>query len=352
MPRESAGAPPVHVQAACGANDAAWDLFVQRHERATFFHQAGWRRVLKATFGYEDLSLIALRGEAVCGILPLFACRSIRGKLGLYSLPHTVYGGPVGDDRPVEEALIEEARRIAQEKRAVAIELRNRHRNLLDLPAYEGFVTFEKELPGTVEEVYRTFPKKAREAINQATKRHKLEADFSGDVGAFYELLASSYQKLGTPVYGRSFFGNLLREFPGASNVLIVRHEGHPVAGVLSTMFRGTMMPLYSGEAHDVLNLKANNFKYYRLMEHAVALGLRRFDFGRSRTNNEGVVTFKTNQGFQAEPLPYQRESFSGGESRPSNPNEGIFLKVRAVWRKLPPRAAKILGPKVVRYFP
>jgi len=252
----------------------------------------------------------------------------------------------VGADREAEEALLAAARELG----VGPIELRNRHAGLLDLPAADGFVTFEKDLPRTAAEVYRTFPKKAREAINQATKRWRLEADFAADLDTFYDLLAASYRSLGTPVFPKRFFAAIVRRFPESSSILVVRHEGRPVAGVLSVVFRSIMMPLYSGEIADATRLKANNFKYFRLMEHAVERGLTRFDFGRSRLSNEGVVRFKCNQGFEAEPLPYQLDGAAGGGS--TDPNRGFFRHARRVWTHLPAPVARAVGPKLIRYFP
>jgi len=325
---------------------AAWDAFVLGHPRATFFHQAGWKRVLEETFGYEPHYLAAWRGNRLCGVLPLFACRSLRGRRSLYSLPHTVYGGAVGEDRETEEALLAAARGLT----VGPVELRNRHPGFLDLPHVGGFVTFEKGLPATAAEVYRSFPKKAREAINQATKRWKLEADFAADLDTFYALLAASYLSLGTPVFPKRMFEAIRRHFPAATSVLVVRHEGRPVAGVLSVAFRSIMMPLYSGEVPDATRLKANNFKYFRLMERAVETGLSRFDFGRSRLSNEGVVQFKCNQGFDAEPLPYQAEGANRAQG--ADPNRGIFRNVRQAWTRLPASVARAIGPRLIRYFP
>jgi hypothetical protein len=85
-------------------------------------------------------------------------------------------------------------------------------------------------------------------------------------------------------------------------------------------------------------------------MEHAVERGLTRFDFGRSRLSNEGVVQFKCNQGFVTEPLPYQIDG--AGRSEGADPNRGLFRKARLVWNRLPARVARALGPKLVRYLP
>jgi FemAB-related protein (PEP-CTERM system-associated) len=295
---------------------------------------------------------VAVDEGGIAGVLPLFACRSLRGSLGLYSLPFTVYGGPAGTTPEAERALLEAARALARRRKARKIEFRNRYPNTLALAASPGFVTFERELPADPDVVYRSLPKKAREAVNQAIKRHRLEADPEGDLDTFYDLLASSYLRLGTPVFPRAFFAAIRREFPRSSGILLVRHEGTPVAAVLYVVFRGIMMPLYSGEAPNVAHLKTGNFKYLRLMQRAVENGIPRFDFGRSRIDNPGVVQFKTNQGFEPEVLPYQVESLDGAAGGEPDPTKGWFLKARRIWSRLPPRVAKALGPRVIRYFP
>jgi len=331
----------------------AWDAYAASHARATFFHQSRWSRILGQTFRYPSRSLLVEGGGAIRGILPLFRCRGLRGGVSLFSLPHTVYGGPVADDAAAEQALLEGARKLADEEGAGRIEFRNRHPNSLPLTPLEGFVTFEKELPKSPDLCYRALPKKSREAINQARKRHKLEAAFSSDLDTFYALLAASYKNLGTPVFPKVFFERILAEFPRESSILLVRHESHAVAAVLSVTHRGTMMPLYSGEAPLVGHLKANNFKYLSLMERAVESGCARFDFGRSRLSNEGVVRFKINQGFDPVPLPYQMDGAAGDPGKAvADPNRGFYAKARLAWRRLPDGVARWVGPRLIRYFP
>jgi hypothetical protein len=114
-------------------------------------------------------------------------------------------------------------------------------------------------------------------------------------------------------------------------------------------VFRGILMPLYSGEAPGVRELKSNNYKYYRLMQAGVERGLKRFDFGRSRLDNEGTVGFKVNQGFEMEPLPYQAD---GPAAPVASPNQGLFARVRRVWQRMPRPLADRLGPRIVKYFP
>jgi len=330
-----------------------WDAYVARHPRATFYHQTGWKRVLEAAFPHRAYYLVAESGGAVRGVLPLFLCRGVRGRLGLYSLPHTVFGGPLGDDAAVEEALLEEARNLGSALGARVLELRNRHESLLDLPVQEGNVTFEKEIPASADEVKGTFPKNARAAINQAVKRHGLTAGFTGELDVFYDVLGQTYHRLGSPLFPRAFFAAMLAEFPDDALVHVVRQGDTPVAAALCLVWRGVISPVYSGQAHGAQRLNADNFKYFDIMRRAVERGLTGFDLGKTRTSNTGGMRFKKHQGFSPTPLPYQVVALvpgAGGGS--SDPTSGFFLKARRLWSKLPPGVAGVLGRRLVRFFP
>ena len=53
------------------AGEAAWDAFVAAHPDGTFFHRAGWRRVIEQAFGHRTHYLMAERDGAMAGVLPL-----------------------------------------------------------------------------------------------------------------------------------------------------------------------------------------------------------------------------------------------------------------------------------------
>ncbi|HSJ80821.1 MAG TPA: hypothetical protein VK910_06360, partial [Thiobacillus sp.] len=47
---------------------ARWDAYVNTHPDATFFHRAGWRRVIEEAFGHRTHFLLAERGGEVVGV--------------------------------------------------------------------------------------------------------------------------------------------------------------------------------------------------------------------------------------------------------------------------------------------
>ncbi len=346
-------ATPSLVRAFRTSDAPAWDEYVTRHPRATFFHQTGWKRVLERAFPHAAYYLVAERAGAICGVLPMFLCRGLRGRLGLYSLPHTVFGGPLGDDRAVEESLLAAAHNLGSSLGARVLELRNRYENLLDLPVHEGNVTFEKELPATVDEVRGTFPKNARAAINQAVKRNGLSAAFTQELDVFYEILGQTYHRLGSPLFPREFFAAMRDEFPDDALIHVVRQGDTPVAAALCLCWRGIISPVYSGQAPGAQRLNADNFKYFDIMREAVARGMTHFDLGKTRTSNTGGMRFKKHQGFVPTALPYQTvELVPGAGDDGSDPTSGFFMKARRIWSRMPAGVAGVLGRRLIRFFP
>jgi len=93
------------------------------------------------------------------------------------------------------------------------------------------------------------------------------------------------------------------------------------------------------------------NFMYWKLMEAAVARGLRRYDFGRSRVGT-GAFSFKRNMGFEPVPLEYEYY-LRGAAAIPSvNPSNPKYDRVKNLWRRLPVPLVKWFGPRLMKYLP
>ena len=71
-----------------------WDVFVAEHPAATFFHRAGWKRVIERTFGHDCHFLYAESAGAIIGVLPLVHVKSRLFGNSLISTGFTVGGGP------------------------------------------------------------------------------------------------------------------------------------------------------------------------------------------------------------------------------------------------------------------
>jgi len=133
--------------------------------------------------------------------------------------------------------------------------------------------------------------------------------------------------------------------------VLLIEYQGKTIAGVLSFFFRDQVLPYYGGALKQYLHLAPNDFMYWELMRHAAARGCKVFDFGRSKAGT-GPFQFKRHWGFDPKPLPYWYFAANGrGVPDTSSLNPKMQWAIR-LWRGLPLRVTKALGPYIVKHIP
>jgi FemAB-related protein (PEP-CTERM system-associated) len=336
------------------APTARWDSFVQTCPQATFFHRAGWQRVIEAAFGHRTWFFLAERDGQIEGVLPLAQIRSRLFGHSLIALPFCVYGGVAALTGAARSALDAEALQLAASLKVGHLEYRNLEPAHPDDPAWLGkdlYVTFRKEIGADDEANMNAIPRKQRAMVRKGIKLG-LAGEIDQDVERFFTAYASSVHRLGTPVFSKKYFRLLKEEFGDDCEVrVIVQGEGTEkrlVAGVLSFFFRDEVLPYYGGGMPVARDVAGNDFMYWNLMQASAAKGCRIFDFGRSKRGT-GAFDFKKNWGFTAQPLPYAYRLVASQELpdvNPLNPKYQLFIKL---WQKLPLPLANTLGPHIVK---
>lgn len=345
--------PALVVRAGLPAEDARRDAYVRTHARGTFFHLAGWRRMVQNVYGHEPLDVYAWRGERLVGVLPLMLCHGALGRRTLLSMPYAVYGGPLGDDVAIERALVEEGKRMAHELAAAYLELRCLRDPGLDLPKSQLYSTFIRELPTDPAQVLARMPKKARAEARKARDKHKLELG-SGHwyLEDLQRMFLLNKHELGSPGLPSAHFRGLLEQYERNVFVHLVRQGGTPLSAVMSFAHGDTLIAYYAGTTPGADRaVSASNFMYLALQEWAVERGFRVFDFCRSRRDS-GAFEFKRHQGFEPTPLEYLyhlEKSRHLPTFTPSNPRTKVL---RAAWQQLPLWAARSLTDRLARYLP
>src|SRR6266542_4885380 len=106
-------------------NGLAWNKYVATHPHATSYHQYEWLAVIANSFGHRAIPLAATIEGHMVGVLPLMLMNSrLFGKF-MVSLPFVNYGGVLGDDEEIEQALWHRAVEWAREERAAYLEARH-----------------------------------------------------------------------------------------------------------------------------------------------------------------------------------------------------------------------------------
>lgn len=326
----------------------AWDAFVLACPQASFFHRAGWQRMVGEVFGHVCYFLYAERAGRIEGVLPLAQVKSRLFGHALVSLPFAVYGGVAADTEEAAAALELEAQSIAQLLGAEHLELRNTQPRHADWPKQDLYVTFRKEILPDEEANMLAIPRKQRAMVRKGIK-NGLQSHIDADATRFFALYADNVHRHGTPAMPRRYFDALLREFGADCEVLSVTDAGGtPLSSVLSFYFRDEVLPYYAGDAEAARDLAANDFKYWELMRRACARGLKTFDYGRSKQGT-GSYSFKKNWGFEPTPLHYEYCLYKRDAVPQNNPSNAKYQLLIKTWRRMPLSWANWLGPFIVR---
>jgi FemAB-related protein (PEP-CTERM system-associated) len=327
---------------------AAWDAFVMACPQATFFHRAGWQRILRDVFRHDTHFLLARTEGRITGVLPLAHVKSFLFGNALTSLPFAVYGGVAALDDASAQALEAEAQRLAKSLGVQHLELRHVEQRHADWPVQDLYVTFRKVILPDEEANMLAIPRKQRAMVRKGIK-NGLKSEIDTHAGRFFALFADNVHRHGTPAMPRRYFDELLREFGDDCEVLTVTApDGRVLSSVMSFYFRDEVLPYYAGDDEAARELAANDFKYWELMRRACARGLKLFDYGRSKQGT-GTYAFKKNWGFEPTPLRYEYCLYKRDSVPQNNPANAKYKLMISTWRRLPIGVANWLGPFVVR---
>lgn len=325
-----------------------WDRFVHDAADGTFFHRAGWKRVIEQGFGHRCYFLYAERAGEIVGVLPLVHVSSRLFGNSLVSTGFTVGGGPVAADAAALAALDARAIALADSLDVDYLEYRSGRPQHPDWPQKTAvYVGFKKPIDPDPEKNLLAIPRKQRAMVRKGIKAG-LASVIDGDIDRLYPVYAVSVRNLGTPVFGKPFFRALVETFGADLDIVTCTRDGHPVSSVMNFYFRDRVLPYFGGGTDEARDCAGNDFMYWEVMRRAAERGYRTFDFGRSKVGT-GAFAFKKNWGFEPEPLTYEyrlRKLGSVPDVNPLNPKYRLFV---GAWKRLPLTVANLVGPRIAR---
>ena len=328
---------------------AALEAFVQAHPDSTPFHRPAWLQAVERGCGQRGHYLVAMDDAGdIAGLLPLTEVRSRLFGSALVSSGFAVGGGILARDVAAIEPLTRAMVAAAEASGCRTLELRGGpvvgSDWQIDETTYLGFI---RPIAADDEAELKAIPRKQRAEVRKALETD-LNVTIDRDPKAHYAVYSASVRNLGTPVFPRRLFREVLAAFGDDADVLTVRHRDVPVASVLSLYHRGTVYPYWGGGTAAARGLRANDAMYFALLRHARAKGCIRFDFGRSKAGT-GPAAFKKNWGFTPEPLRYAKRAMDGAAIREINPLDPKYQAKIAAWKKLPLPVANLIGPLLSR---
>jgi len=295
--------------------------------------------------------LIAQHADDVVGVLPLVHVRSrIFGHV-IASMPFVNFGGVAASDQATARKLIDAACQHAKESRCDYLEIRTTH-PLEGLPQRTDKVSMTVDLLPDPDELYKSFTAKHRKNI-RAALRNRIEVRSGGHelLPHFYETLADSWHGLGTPLYRRRYFDDILRLFGNDIRIFVAYHDGVPIATALNGHHLDTVEGMWAGVRQSSRSLQPNYVLYWEMIRDACLRGFRHFHLGRS-TKDSGATAFKEKWLAKPKQLYWNYSLVRARDVpmlSPSNPKYQFGIKL---WQRAPRVAVQSMGPILARLIP
>ena len=342
----------VPVDVSDAVTEFEWDSYVGNHPDGTVDHLWRWREIFEGVFRHQNVYLVARRGNAIAGVLPLVRFQSKLFGRFLVSLPFLNYGGVLASDVTAVDALVAHAREHGRECGASHVELRHRTRQVPDLAYRQHKLALTRSLAESSEELWSNVDRKVRNQVRKAQK-DGLTTAIGGEelVDQFYEVFARNMRDLGTPVYAKRLFSETLRLFPGAAQVYTVRSGNMIVAAAIAIRHGDTVLVPWASSLREYRHQCPNMLLYWTMLERASTTGARVFDFGRSSPDS-GTHHFKVQWGAQATPLHWEYVLLTRQSPPDHGPRNPKFAAAISAWRRLPLWLTNSAGPLIVRNIP
>lgn len=335
-----------------------WDDYVKKHPEGSFFHLSGWQQVIEKSFQHDCYFLFSIYASGanqgqINGVLPLVEVKSKLFGHALISTPFCVYGGAIADSSNIVRQLEQEACQVAEKLSVDYLELRYQEKQDSQLLLKQAHSAFGCELADNDAAILAGIKKKQRAVIRHSLKN---ELDFSLAEGTanltdFYHLLSTSYRNLGTPIFTKNYFENLLDVFGDSIDIAVIKDkEQKPSSAVMNFYFNEQVLPYYGGGNDEARGLKSADFMYYQVMCNASERGYKWFDFGRSK-NDSGPYKYKKNWGMEPKSLYYYYHLVNAEalpNLSPNNPKYKLFIQL---WQKLPLKISQFIGPFLSKYL-
>ena len=303
-------------------------------------------------FGFVNNVLSEDSHGKIDGVVPLVHLKSFTFGNYIVSLPFFNYGG-ISSDRPfIHNELLQAAIKIGQEVRASFIEFRSDRPYENGLPVKTSKVSMQLKLSCSSSDLWDSLPSKLRSQVRRPQKEKMVpKTGREDELESFYHVFSINMRDLGTPVYSKRFFKNILTAFPDSTCICSIYQVKVPVASAFLVESGGRVEIPWASSLRSFNQYSPNMLLYWSVLQWACDRGFRVFDFGRS-TPDEGTYRFKAQWGAKPVQLYWYYWMREGGPLPQLNPKNKNYQMAIKLWRSLPVSITKIIGPSIVKNLP
>lgn len=274
-----------------------WDDLLLTAERTTFFHTTAWAQVLSGSYGYKPLYFTIVDYGKLTGLIPVMEIKSfLTGKRGV-SLPFTDICHPFADTLEKLQALMSCLTEYGNRACWKYIEFRGICGLFHGLSPCAEHFSHIVDLHSSEDSLFKSLRDSTRRNIRRAEKegvevslQHTREA-----LKTFYYLHCRTRRLHGLPPQPWSFFENIHAHIIGPRQgfVALAAHQGKPVAGAVYFLSRDRAVYKFGASNRNYQHLRATSLVMWEAIRWLHGNGFGTLHFGRTETENDGLLQFK-----------------------------------------------------------
>ena len=344
--------PKANIQIIDPTKHKGWDKLLLTNEDTTFFHTAGWCRVLAESYNYKPLYFTQIDNGTLTGLIAVMEVNSfLTGKRGV-SLPFTDQCEPIAKEQDTFNALRDEVTSYGRQADWKTIELRGGQQYLEDKTPNASFLTHNLDLNKTEKELLSSFRDSTKRNIKKAQKEgitvkahNSLKA-----VKAFYRLNCMTRKDHGLPPQPDAFFERLHDQIISKTKgrIFLAEVSGRPIAGAVFASFGNKALFKYGASDKKYQHLRANNLVMWEAIRSYAAEGTTLLNLGRTELDHKGLLQFKRGWGTKEGQIHYYNYDIAKRQFVKKYPK---IKSSYTLFKKMPIPLLKLVGRVLYRHM-
>jgi len=286
-----------------------WDDLLLTHPETTFYHTAAWAKVLSESYGYKPLYFTMVEDDGLAGLIAVMEINSpFTGKRGV-SLPFTDECHPIAKNDEYFETMMNSISDYGKRAAWKIVQIRGGQDHFRQAPANTIYCQHTLKLSSDVDLIFKGFKSSVKRNIKRAQKEHiQVSISNAGDaIDTFWKLNCLTRKNHGLPPQPIQFFKNIFKHViaQGKGFIAVAFHRTQPVAGAVYFHWNQKAIYKYGASDRRYLVLRPNNLIMWEAIKKCTEAGCGSFDFGRTETENTGLMQFKRGWGADERELYY-----------------------------------------------
>lgn len=348
-------AAPIAVYEVDPLLDPRWSAFLARADRASIFHTPEWLRALQETYGYSPVVFTtSAPGEVLRNGIVFCRVSSVLTGRRLVSLPFSDHCDPLVNSQEELTAILSHAAGQAGSESIRYVEVRPLHEDLASVDEFAPHQIYQfhaVDLRVGADRLFQGLHRNSFQRKIQRAAREELTYESAATpafVEAFYRLFVMTRRRHGLPPPPIAWIYSLIRHLGDAVQVHLVFRGQLPVAGMLTLVYKNTIMYKYGGSDLRYAHLGGMPLAFWTVMRTASSRGLEWFDLGRCDADNPGLIKYKDRLGSVRFPITYWRAP-NASSSLPESLNHSTAAK--RICSLAPDRIRIFAGKILYRHF-